>query len=245
MTDKPLQQFEFPIAPTEFSIRRNLMETFKAYKNVLVFDLGSNIDVFEHFTPRTYIEQQFVKSTTEYLLLQVANAYKWVDDELLINMLTDFADNIRKKSLGGVISLDMYNHYIDKAIELKDTIEVEPNKTIRFLTNPFYVKQIGEDINKIKAELINRQLANDNKKDNYDIIEDEICCYDLNQKKLTKKLLAEITGLSYATTKNYLNDYPALNDAYQQVNRLSGTYKQHRNRQYNFNKISKVAKLCA
>ena len=85
------------------------METFKAYKNVLVFDLGSNVDVFEHFTPRSYIEQQFVKSTTEYLLLQVANAYKWVDDELLINMLTDFADNIRKKSLGGVISLDMYN----------------------------------------------------------------------------------------------------------------------------------------
>lgn len=245
MTNKPLQQFEFPIVPTEFSIRRNLTETFKAYKNVLVFDLGSNIDVFEHFTPRTYIEQQFVKSTTEYLLLQVANAYKWVDEELLINMLTGFSDNIRKKSLGGVISLYMYNHYIDKAIELKDTIEVEPNKTIRFLTNPFYVKQIGEDTNKIKAELINRQLANDNKKDNYDIIEDEICCYDLNQKKLTKKLLAEITGLSYATTKNYLNDYPALNDAYQQVNRMSGTDKQHKNRQYNFNKISKVAKLCA
>jgi hypothetical protein len=153
------------------------METFKAYKNVLVFDLGSNVDVFEHFTPRKYIEQQFVKSTTEYLHLQVANAYKCVDDELLINMLTDFADNIRKKSLGGVIGVDMYNHYIDKAIELKNTIEVEPNKTIRFLTNPFYVKQIGEDTNKIKAELINRQLANDKNKDSYDIIEDEICCY--------------------------------------------------------------------
>jgi hypothetical protein len=221
------------------------METFKAYKNVLVFDLGSNVDVFEHFTPRKYIEQQFVKSTTEYLHLQVANAYKCVDDELLINMLTDFADNIRKKSLGGVIGVDMYNHYIDKAIELKNTIEVEPNKTIRFLTNPFYVKQIGEDTNKIKAELINRQLANDKNKDSYDIIEDEICCYDLNQKKLTKKLLAEITGLSYATTKNYLNDYPALNDAYEQVNRLSGTNKQQKNRLYNFNKIIKVAKLCA
>jgi hypothetical protein len=245
MTNKPLQQFEFPIVPTEFSIKRNLMETFKAYKNVLVFDLGSNVDVFEHFTPRNYIEEQLVRSTTEYLLLQVANAYKWVGDDLLFNMLYDFADKIRKKSLGGVISLEMYNEYIEKAIELKDTIDVEPNTTIRFLTNPFYVKQIGEDINKIKAELINRQLANDNKKDNYDIIEDEICCYDLNQKKLTKKLLAEITGLSYATTKNYLNDYPALNDAYEQVNRLSGTDKQHKNRQYNFNKISKVAKLCA
>ena len=245
MTNKPLQQFEFPIVLTEFSIKRNLTELFKAHKDVLVFDLGSNVDVFEHFTPRNYIDEQLVRSTTEYLLLQVSNAYKWVDDDLLLDMLNDFANKIRKKSLGGVISLEMYNEYIEKAIELKDTIDVEPNTTIRFLTNPYYIKQEGEDINKLRVELINRQLANDNKKDNYDIIIDEISCYDLNQKKLTKTLLADITDLSYATIKNYLNDYPALNDAYQQVNRLSGTDKQHKNRQYNFNKISKVAKLCA
>ena len=170
MTNKSLQQFEFPIVLTEFSIKRNLMETFKAYKNILVFDLGSNVDVFEHFTPRNYIEEQLVRSTTEYLLLQVANAYKWIDDDLLLNMLNDFADKIRKKSLGGVISLEMYNEYVEKAIELKDTIDLEPNTTIRFLTNPLYVKQEGEDIHKLRTKLINRQLANDNKKDNYDIM---------------------------------------------------------------------------
>ena len=47
------KQFDYPITLTEFAIERTLQDIFKAHKNVLVFDLGSNVEVFKHFTPRT------------------------------------------------------------------------------------------------------------------------------------------------------------------------------------------------
>ena len=46
-------------------------------------------------------------------------------------------------------------------------------------------------------------------------------------------MLESLAGVSYATIKNYLKEYPELDEAFKQVNRLSGTEKQQLNKKYN------------
>src|SRR5210317_35587 len=117
-------------------------------------------DIFQEFLPPGYIEEKEVKYVTENLLNLMANAYKWIKEDDLYSMLSDFAEKLRKKSLGGVIPAGMYKHFINTAIINKDTIEVVPNKTLRFLTNPYYVFKEDEYSRRkqLRIELINKAL---------------------------------------------------------------------------------------
>ena len=54
--------------------------------------------------------------------------------------------------------------------------------------------------------------------------------------------MANITGKSLATVKNYLNKYQELNEMFEIIKKNSGTESQFKNSQYNQNKISKMAK---
>ena len=84
-----------------------------------------------------------------------------------------------------------------------------------------------------KERVINVAIGLEKRRDNYDTIYEAIVDYDLNQKRLTKKIVESLAGISYATIKNYLKEYPELDEAFKQVNRLSGTEKQQLNRKYN------------
>jgi len=200
--------YEFPIVTTKELIKKQYKDILISKRDMLVLDLGYSIDIFEYFPPTKYIEENYVKSTTEYLLLQVSNAYKWVYDDVLYNLLKDYADQIRKKSLGGIIHFDMYKNYIISAIKNKDTIEVETNKKLRFLTNPYYVYKEGEYLirGQLKKELINRALSEEKKQVNFKKICDFISDYNLDLKSITKKIIAQKTGLSYATVKSYIKN---------------------------------------
>jgi len=57
--------------------------------------------------------------------------------------------------------------------------------------------------------------------------------YELNQKKMTKAILKDITGLGSTTIKNYLNKYPELKHIYESIKRNSGTEKQLKKQEYN------------
>ena len=234
-------EFEYPIVTTKHLLIKEYKKLLETNKNVLVFDLGHDVQIFEPYIPNKIIKADSVLSFTEGVLLSMSNAYKWINEELLREILFDYSNRLREISLGGVITNEGYDELIEKAIDLKDSFEVEENKKMRFLINPHYKREVGEDINKLKTDLINKYLAIESTKDTFDIIYEEIACYDLNQKKLTKSILKDITGLSYATIKLYLKEYPCLNEAFLQVNNLSGTSAQELTRYYNRKKISKVA----
>jgi hypothetical protein len=146
----------------------------------------------------------------------MANAYKWIKEDDLYSMLSDFSEKLRKKSLGGVIPVGVYKHFINTAIINKDTIEVVPNKTIRYIVNPKY-DYIGvpyEERHILQREIINVAIGLEKRRDNYDAIYEAIVDYDLNQKRLTKRILIykrQISNFSIQrdelalALENYLN----------------------------------------
>ena len=229
------EEFENPIVLTKYSIEYLLHNLFISIPDVLVLDLGKKYDIFQEFLPSGYIEEKEVKYVTENLLNLMANAYKWIKEDDLYSMLSDFAEKLRKKSLGGVIPVGMYKHFINTAIINKDTIEVVPNKTIRYIINPKYDYRgvPYEERHILQREVINIAIGLEKRRDNYDAIYETIINYDLNQKGLTKRIVESLTDVSYATIKNYLKEYPELDEAFKQVNRLSGTEKQQLNKKYN------------
>ena len=228
-------EFEFPVVLTKYAITHMLKPLLVSIPDVLVLDLNEKYEIFQEFIPPGYINEKEVKYVTENLLNLMANAYKWIKEDDLYSMLSDFAEKLRKKSLGGIIPVGMYENYVNSAIINKDTIEVVPNKMARYIVNPYY-DYTGVPFKERKTlqnEIINLAIGLEKKGDNYDTIYESIVDYDLNQNKLTKRMLESLAGVSYATIKNYLKEYPELDEAFKQVNRLSGTEKQQLNKKYN------------
>ncbi|MDP4755306.1 MAG: hypothetical protein NWS03_07065 [Flavobacteriaceae bacterium] len=229
------EDFEFPVVLTKYAIEHTWRPILLSHPGMLILDLKKNFDIFQEFIPPGYIKEYEVKYLTHNLLLQIANAYKWIDDDNLYALLVDFANKLRKKSLGGVISVGMYEDYVRSAMINKDTLILEPNKSIRYLYNPYYdYTGVPYDERKqFRIDNLNMAIGLEKRKDNYDTIYEAIVDYDLGQKRLTKRILESLTGLSYATIKNYLNEHSELELAYNEINRHSGTALQQRHRKYN------------
>ena len=229
------EDFEFPVVLTKYAIEHHWRTTLVGLPGMLILDLKKNYGIFQEFIPPGYIKEQEVKYVTQNLLLQIANAYKWIDDDNLYALLMDFANKLRKKSLGGVISVGMYEDYVRSAMINKDTLLLEPNKSIRYLYNPYYdYTGIPFDERKqFRTDRLNEAIGLEKRKDNYETIYEAIVDYDLAQKRLTKRILESNTGLSYATIKNYLNEHSELAEAFKEINRHSGTTLQQQYRKYN------------
>jgi hypothetical protein len=118
------EDFEFPVVLTKYAIEHTWRPILLSHPGMLILDLKKNLDIFQEFIPPGYIKEYEVKYVTQNLLLQIANAYKWIDDDNLYALLVDFANRLRKKSLGGVISVGMYEDYVRSAMinKLSQTI---------------------------------------------------------------------------------------------------------------------------
>lgn len=139
---------------------------------------------------------------------------------------------------------DQYLIYcIDNAKINKDTINVELNSSIRFITNPFYEWKKGEYENKseIKSKLVNKFLGDEKVNNNYKNIFNCICDHDCKYGKITIKSISKDAKLSIRTIINYFNNYPLLNRFFHQVSELSQTEKQRKNSKYYKNKLVKRA----
>jgi hypothetical protein len=235
--------YQYPVVLTKELLIKQQRDHLTSNKDKLVFDLGRRIEVFESFPPHNYIEEEYVLPFTKSLLLKAANAYKWLEEELLEKMLSGFADKIRKKSLGGIIPKNSYGSLVDEALINKDTIDLKPNSSVRFLTNPFYRFKEGEyeDRHTIRMQIINNILKHEKYEANYGTVHEAMAEYDLSDMKLTKKQLTKLTGLSYATIKNYLKIYPELREMYIAIRHHSGTAEQKKAHIYYLNRLKKSA----
>lgn len=231
-------EFENEFVMTKEILLKVFDAELKVNQDSSKLDLGCNIPIYEWYTnKRHFIEPSEVMSHTEYVLFNIANAYKYLDDQIIRDRLINEANILRNQSLGSMLNSDSYDYIINQAILNKDTRLVKPNTSIRFLKNPYFTKN-KKDFKIEINQLLNQEVVNKNHKLIFDCISD----YDLNQKKLNKNILAQITGVSLATIKNYLNNYQELNEMFEVIKMHSGTKSQLKNSEYNHNKISKMAK---
>ena len=123
---------------------RNYM---KKNRDILVFDLGNKIPIYNHYiSEKTNIEHWMAKDFLNNHLTKITNAYKQFDTRIIERMLIEEAEKIQRIAKGSVITNQYIKYCIDNAIINNDTIEVEYNSSIRFLTNPFYNFKEGEYI---------------------------------------------------------------------------------------------------
>jgi len=217
------QEFMEPIVYTKYLLQKVYKEKLIANAHEPRFDLGEKVGIYDfNIHSYDYLEHYEVVRKTQRILTVIANAYKWVDDDLLIKMLRDKAEEIRKISLGGGITNMEY--IINQAIINKDTIDVTPNKTIRFLKNRFHRHEPEDDSNDFI--FINRALGLFSKDANYRKIEAFISDYNLNKKTLFKCVIAEGTCLHPKTISRYLKENPELEEMYLAVKDNSGTKEQ-------------------
>lgn len=229
--------YEYPFVITKEILLIVFENELKEKSNNPKYDLGANIPIYDWQLNKTLvIKSDNVLKFTENVLYNIANAFKYLDDEILYCIVQQEANKLRKHSLGSVIDSESYLYIIRQAIINKDTRLVAPNKTIRFLKNPYYKK-----VNNEYRREINQTLNSEMVEKNYKSIYTAIIDYDLNQKRFTKNILKDITDLSLASIKNYLKKHKELNEMFETVKANSGTKKQIKTKLYNLAKISKIA----
>ncbi|WP_296636148.1 hypothetical protein [Polaribacter sp.] len=209
----------------------------------IMIDLGRDIPIFKWFiSNKSTWESHTVINKTEWLLNQIAAAHKQFSKDTVKDMLTDAAKRMRNISKGGMISNQGYEYMIDNAVELKGVTDVEPNASIRYLKNPYFIWEKGDFENRkeIYRTHLNGVINKGISEVNYELIRTILIDYDLNQKKINKTILKNASNLSLSTIKNYLNNYPELNEIYRSIKDNSGTVKQRKQKEYNANKM-KVA----
>jgi hypothetical protein len=224
-------------------IRKYKRLLWKNKKEVIMLDLGIDIPIFKWFiSNKSTWESNTVMYKTESLLNKIAAAHKQFPNDLVKEMLTDAAKRMRNISKGGMISNAGYEDIIDKAIELKDVIEIEANTKIRYLKNPYFIwgKEDFPNRKEIYRTSLNSFINKGITELNYELIKVTLIDYDLNQKKMNRTILKNTTNLSLSTIKNYLKKHSDLNYIYQLIEENSGTEKQRKYKEYNLNK-KKVA----
>jgi hypothetical protein len=229
-------EFDFPVVETESSLIRKYRDLFIQNKDMLILDLEENIPVFKWWVnSKSSIEHYNVLPYTEKLILEVANAHKQFPAASLRLMLEDVAVRVKNISKGSVISPEGYDTIINQSLDNKDTKEVKPNSEIRFLVNPHYIFKNGKFKNRkeLKKHLISEALGKEKTDMTYNSISNAIADYDLNNGKITKKILSEISRVSLSTVKSYLKNNKELNFMFLEIERNSRTLQQETNLGYN------------
>lgn len=236
--------FENPIIETEYSLQKKYKKFLKQNPDILVLDLIEPVPIYEHWVnPKTAIKHYNAKNYVEYKLTNITNAYKQFDPVIIERMLIEEAQKLKNICKGSVVTDKMCDYLIKKAKINNDTITVKPNKTIRFLTNPFYQYTEYEYKNrkKIIANIKAKYIGDKKRTNNYNLIHNAIVDFDLNKGLIKYTHLKETTNLSIATIKNYLKGYPTLKFLYEEVKDFSRNTKQKQTKKYNDAKISKKA----
>ena len=171
---------------------------FRSNPDLICIDLGKSIKVYEwHFNNTQYIEWNHYKYLQTKLLLFGANYYGVYPFDAIKDGMYELAKSIAKRCVGIGINELSIDYNVDLAMRNIENYEFEPNKSIRYINNPFYV---GEPIN------INQELGKEKKELNSSLIQDYLEDYDYNQGKITYKKIGQDLNISERTIKRYLKD---------------------------------------
>lgn len=235
-------KFENPIIQTKHSLLTQYKELMKANTDVYVMDLGESIPIYSHYINKNInIEHYSAKAFLNKHLTNITNAYKQFDTRIIERMLIEEANKIKLMAKGSVLTDKYLKYSIDTALINNDTIEVEYNSSVRFLTNPYYEFKGSEYDNQrsINYSIRNKAIGDARTKSTHQHIYNCISDYDCTDGRITKKKLANSSELSLRTINKYLKAYPILNSFFNDVKELSATDKQKAKQRYNNN--SKVA----
>ena len=224
------------LVETESSLIRKYKNLLLENRDAMILDLGEHIPIFKWFiSENSTWESQTVMYKTVSLLNAIAAAHKEFPDDTVCEMLTVAANRMRNISKGGMISNVGYETIIQEAIDFKDATEVWPNKTIRYLKNPYYIwSKVDSPIREnIYRKYLNDCKAIDTVEKNYEKIEITLADYDLNQKRITYNTLSDITELHRNTIRKYLKENPELQEMFDAIKKNSATEKQRINKMYN------------
>jgi hypothetical protein len=86
---------------------------------------------------------------------------------------------------------------IKSVFENIDAVEFRPNKTKRFLNNPYFIGQKSS---------VNRDLGQEKRELQSSLLEDYLSDYDYNQGKITYKKISQDLNISERTVIRYLKD---------------------------------------
>lgn len=224
------------VVETESSLIRKHKKILLENRDAMILDLGEHIPIFKWFiSENSTWESQTVMYKTVSLLNAIAAAHKEFPNDTVRKMLKDAANRMRNISKGGMISNVGYETIIQEAIDFKDATEVWPNKTIRYLQNPYY-KWSKDDFplrKKLYRDFLNKCIAEDTIDKNYEKIEIALADYDFNQSKITYNILSDITDLHRNTIRKYLKENPELQEMFDAIKKNSATEKQRTNKMYN------------
>ena len=229
-------QFENSIVETKYSLNSRYKNFMKENRDVLVFDLGAKIPIFSHYiSKKTNIEHWMAKGFLVSHLTNITNAYKQFDARILERMLIEEAEKVQRISKGSVLTNQYLNYCIDNAIINNDTIQVDCNSSVRFLTNPYYdfTKEEYNNRKNIISKIRNKYIGNLKAKDTNKLIYDCISDHNCSLGQITKKSLSNGSKLSLGTINNYLKSYPVLNVHFNEVRGLSASEKQLARKRYN------------
>ena len=173
-------------------------------------DLARSVPVYSwHFDNKQYIEWSHMKYLETKLLLFGADYYGVFPDEAIREGMFELAKSIASRCVGIGISELTILHNVNSAMNCIDTYELSANKTIRFISNPYYT---GEPSN------INIELGFERKQNTNVRIREYLEDYDYNQKGImTYKRICNDLDISLATVKRHMKECDELKEIYQAV----------------------------
>lgn len=185
-------------AITEFNLKTNT--------DITHVDLGTPHEIYYWFYKDEYVEWSHMKYLETKLILFGSNYFGVYPNEAIKEGMYELAQSIIKNFVGIGVSEENIMYNVESAMNCIDTYELRPNKTIRFIKNPYYE---GEPAN------INEILGESKRGKTKLLIREYLEDYDYNQQGNMKyNKISDALNISLITVKRYMKEDQELKDIY-------------------------------
>ena len=186
-------------------------EVFKANPQALIIDLRTNVDIYDWWIRRDrYWQPDTVVYNTKGILRCVAAVHAEWPEETTRYLLENLCASMRDISLGSRMFEEDYQEAIQEALDLRFCMEVEPNESMRYLTNPYFewpADTTRGDKDKITKAFRNKCIGRGRRDKVYKTI--KAAMKEIEGKKTTAAI-SRLTNLHRNTIHKYLKKHPEL-----------------------------------
>jgi hypothetical protein len=218
-------EFEHPIVLNETGYRIFLEDFFREHPTENIIPLDRKIPMFRYVPMGDCTMEDFHEVYQRHLTV-MANICKYWDDTHLEQFLLSHAHGVLRGSLknekiGEYQAQKVWRNidaYIESAMVNRDTILLKPNHWSSTLVNPF-AKNDNPSLSPQVA--MNSFTGSRRKESNIDKVREVLADYNLNQGKLTREVLARISGVSVRSLVTYIKDNDNLREMYEAIKEAS------------------------